>query len=64
MPPGWQIAHDKRASSDQSLEGLLPRSRLLVTYLDRDLEVLGPAAFAQDWRDHDRLDLRSAAVNE
>jgi len=37
--------------TDQSLE----RSRLFVTYLDCDLEVLGPAAFAQHWRDHDRL---------
>jgi hypothetical protein len=35
-------------------------SRLLVTYLDRDLEVLGPAAFAQHWRDHDRLAMRGA----
>ena len=43
---------------------LLTRCRLLVTYTERDLEVLEPAAFAQNWRDHARLDLGSAAVNE
>jgi hypothetical protein len=38
----------------------LATSRLLVTYLDRDLKALGPAASAQHWRDYDRLATRGA----